>query len=63
MQERVEGPDSLLLAPKLNNLAMLYKQQTKNDLAEDLYKKSLAITQKYYGNNHGEVATRLNSKI
>ena len=43
------GPDHATTAMSLNNLAGLYDNQVKYDLAESLYKRALAIREKAFG--------------
>ena len=40
---------SLSRAPTLSNLALIYLKQTRYDEAEPLYKRSLAIEEKFFG--------------
>ena len=47
------------MATSLNNLALLYHTQGQYALAEPLYKRSLAISEKALGQNHPDVATSL----
>ncbi|MCV4691476.1 tetratricopeptide repeat protein, partial [Escherichia coli] len=48
-------------ATSLNNLAGLYDAQGQYALAEPLFKRSLAITEKALGPDHPDVATSLNN--
>ena len=43
----------------LNNLAVLYGDQSKYHLAEPLYERALAIKEKAFGAQHPNVATSL----
>ena len=60
-RERVLGPEHPDTAQSIYNLAVLYKNQGKYELAEPLYQQALAIDEKVYGQDHPEVATDLNS--
>ena len=50
-----------MLAPSLNNLAVLYQAQGRYAEAEPLYKRALAIREKALGPDHPDVGTRLNN--
>ena len=46
LQERASGPDDLSLVPRLGALAGLYRAQGRNEDAQKLYARSLAIHEK-----------------
>ena len=46
------GEEHPEVAKSLNNLAFLYEHQGKYDEAEKMYKESLAIKKKVYGEEH-----------
>ena len=50
-----------LLATSLNNLATVYKCQSRYDEAEPLYKRALGIEEKMHGLNSQQVGTSLNN--
>ena len=54
-------PDTVNHATALNNLALLYKKQSKYDTAEPLYKRAIEIGEKTLGTDHPDVATRYNN--
>ncbi len=54
-------PQDTRLAINLNNLAELYRLQSKYTEAEPLYKQSLAIMEEALGPGHPNVATTLNN--
>jgi tetratricopeptide (TPR) repeat protein/CHAT domain-containing protein len=60
IREKALGPDHLLVATSLNNLADLYQVQGRYADAEPLYKRALAIREKALGPDHLDVATTLN---
>ena len=47
------------MASDLNNLAGLYRDQSKYDQAEPLYKRALAIREKVLDANHPDLAISL----
>ena len=53
------GPEDPRLATSLNNLAELYRTQSKYAQAEPLYERSLAIREKALGSEHPNVARSL----
>ena len=55
------GPEDPHLATSLNNLAVLYRTQSKYTEAEPLYQRALAIREKALGPEHPHVATSLNN--
>lgn len=55
------GPESPIVATRLNNLAVVYRAQKKYAEAEPLYLRALAIREKALGPNHAEVAVTLNN--
>jgi len=54
------GPEHPEVAITLSNLASLYWDQTRYDLAEPLLLRSLSILEQALGPNHSDVATSLN---
>jgi tetratricopeptide (TPR) repeat protein len=61
IEEKALGPDHPDLAASLNNLAALYKDQSRYADAERLYKRSLAIAEKALGPDHPAVAMSLSN--
>jgi hypothetical protein len=59
IEEKAFGPNHPDVAASLNNLALLYRRQTKYADAELMYKRSLAIEEKTFGPDHPGVATTL----
>src|SRR5689334_13831780 len=55
--EAAFGPDHLVVACVLNNLAVLYKYTANFDEAGRLYRRALAITEAKLGPEHPNVAT------
>jgi len=53
------GPDHPEVVRSLDDLAEVYLDQGRYDLAEPLYKRTLADAEKAYGSYHSEVAARL----
>src|ERR1019366_4127451 len=47
IQEKTLGPDHVEVAASLNNLAVLYQDEYMDAQAEPLYRRSLAIWEKY----------------
>jgi tetratricopeptide (TPR) repeat protein len=56
-----KGNEDPQFAFSLNQLATLYRSQGKYNEAEPLYKRSLSIDKKIYGEDHPNVATSLNN--
>ena len=56
-----EGDDTVELATAQYELAELYRRQDKYEKAELLYKRSLAIREKFLGKDHPDVAAILNN--
>ncbi len=54
-------PDSLELATALNTLAVLYQKLGRNQDAEPLYKRALAIREKALGAEHPQVMTTVSN--
>jgi tetratricopeptide (TPR) repeat protein len=55
------GEDSVMASTILNSQGMLYKKQGKLERAKDNYERSLAIKEKFFGEDHPEtIATRHN---
>jgi tetratricopeptide (TPR) repeat protein len=54
--EKIDGPDSSELTPRLTGLAQALRAQKKFTEAEDLFKRDLQITQKGSGPNSPQVA-------
>ncbi|MBW1942551.1 MAG: CHAT domain-containing protein, partial [Deltaproteobacteria bacterium] len=61
IMEKALGPDHLIVAAGLNNLALLYSDLGEYAKAEPLYKRSLAIKEKALNPDHPDVATSLNN--
>ena len=59
--EKILGPDHPNVATGLNNLAEIYRDQTKYAEAEPLYRRSLAIYEKELGPDDPQVAGTLNN--
>jgi tetratricopeptide (TPR) repeat protein len=59
--EKTLGPEHPDTATRLNNLAILYKNQGKYEQAEPLYQRAIAIGEKTLGPEHPDLATRLNN--
>ncbi len=59
--EKEFGPEHPDTAGLLNNLAELYRAQSRYEAAEPLYKRSLAIIEKALDPEHPHVATSLNN--
>ncbi|MBD2636217.1 tetratricopeptide repeat protein [Limnothrix sp. FACHB-881] len=59
--ERHFGPDHLLTATSLNNLALLYESQGRYEAAEPLYRRSLEIRERVLGADHPHTALSLNN--
>lgn len=55
------GPGDARLAASLNNLAELYRAQSRYVEAEPLHKRSLAVREKVLGPEHPDVAQSLNN--
>lgn len=53
------GPDHPDVAVTLHNLAILAMQEKRNEDAEALFRRDLAITEKNYGPDHPETASSL----
>src|SRR5260370_37375638 len=51
IQEKILGPDRPEVATTLNNLAVVYQNESLDAEAEPLYRRSLTIWQKYPGAN------------
>jgi len=52
IHERVLGPEHPDTAQSLNNLAILYHNQGKDEQAEPLYQRALAIYERMLGPEH-----------
>jgi CHAT domain-containing protein len=61
IEERALGADAPRVAVTLNNLAGLYKAESRYDEAEPLYGRALAIKEAAFGRDHPSVATALNN--
>jgi tetratricopeptide (TPR) repeat protein len=61
IREQQLGPDHLVVATSLNNLAGLYDSQGRYGEAEPLYRRSLVIREHQLGAEHPAVATSLNN--
>jgi tetratricopeptide (TPR) repeat protein len=61
LSEKSLGEEHLGVAPILNNLAVLYRNQGQYAEAEPLYKRSLKILEKSLGTEHWSVATSLDN--
>ena len=59
LRENVLGPNDLLVATSLHNLAWLYSDQGKYAKAEPLYLRSIAIREASLGPEHPDVAAGL----
>jgi tetratricopeptide (TPR) repeat protein len=59
--EKTLGPHHPNVAAALNNLAELYRNQSRYAEAEPLYKRALAIWEKARGPDHPNVAAALNN--
>jgi tetratricopeptide (TPR) repeat protein len=59
ISEKALGTEHPAVAIRLNNLALLYKQQGKYAEAEPLYQRAIAIDEKALGANHPGLATDL----
>jgi CHAT domain-containing protein/Tfp pilus assembly protein PilF len=55
IQEKVGGPDDLVVASLLNDLAKLYESIGRYSDAESLYRRSLAINEREHGPDHNVV--------
>ena len=58
--ERLNDVSQILLAESYNNLALLYKTQSKYEQSESLYLKAKEIREKELGENHPSTATTYN---
>jgi tetratricopeptide (TPR) repeat protein len=56
-----EGKENTELASALNDLALVYADQSRYEEAEPLYRRSLEIKEKTLGKDHPSVATTLNN--
>ncbi len=56
-----KGNNSRDLAAALNNLAQLYAGQGRDDQAEPLYKRAIALLEKTFGLDNAEIAPELNN--
>jgi tetratricopeptide (TPR) repeat protein len=61
IRETALGANHPDVAWTLNNLALVYADQSKHGEAEELYKRALAIREKALGANHLDVARTLNN--
>ena len=61
IREKQLGPNHLLVAASLNNLADLYNTQGRYADAKPLHHRSLAIRERALGPNHPDVAQSLNN--
>jgi len=61
LAQKLAGEDHPDFAIHLNNLASVYKSQSKYEEAEKLYLKALEITKKVLGEDHPKFATVLNN--
>ncbi len=61
MAIKEHGEDSKEYATSLGNLALIYMEQEKYELAEQLHKESLKIYQDIFGKKHSNVAISLNN--
>ncbi len=61
IREKALGPDHLLVAISLNNLAELYRALGRYGAAAPLHKRALAIREKALGPGHSDVAESLNN--
>jgi tetratricopeptide (TPR) repeat protein len=59
--EKALGPEHPIMAPSLNNLALLYNRLGRYAEAEPLYERALAIGEKTLGPEHPNVAVYLNN--
>jgi tetratricopeptide (TPR) repeat protein len=59
IQEQALGPDDLVTAESVNNLAVLYMNQGRYEESEPLYRRALKIREERLGDSHREVATTL----
>jgi len=59
--EKALGPGHPTTATSLNNLALLYRDQSRHAEAEPLYQRALAIDEKAQGPDHPNTATSLNN--
>jgi len=60
IQEKKMGPNSAEVATTLNNLAVVYQEESKDAEAEPLYRRSLQIWEKLRGTNKQVAASLLN---
>jgi CHAT domain-containing protein len=60
-REKVLGPEHVMVATGLNNLAELYREQSLYAQAEPLHRRALAIREKALGPEHPDVAWTLNN--
>jgi CHAT domain-containing protein/Flp pilus assembly protein TadD len=61
IREKALGRDHPNVAPVLNNLAAMYRNQGRHADAEPLSQRSLAIAERAFGRDHPNVATALNN--
>lgn len=59
--ERTLGPNHIMTATNLNNLAVLFKAKADFAAAEPFFRRALAITEKAFGSEHSLVGQRLNN--
>jgi len=59
--EKSLGPDTVLIAPELNNLAALYQRQSRFTEAAPLFKRARAIREKALSREPPDVGPALNN--
>jgi tetratricopeptide (TPR) repeat protein len=59
--EKVHGPEHRDMAPRLNNLAVLLKDQGDLSAARPLFERALVVYEKEYGPEHPDTATAIDN--
>jgi CHAT domain-containing protein/tetratricopeptide (TPR) repeat protein len=59
IQEKILGPESIVIGSYLNNLAEVHVHQGRYAEAEAIHRRALQITEKVLGPDHADVANRL----
>jgi CHAT domain-containing protein/tetratricopeptide (TPR) repeat protein len=59
IQEKILGPESIVIGSYLNNLAEVHVHQGRYDEAEATHRRALEITEKVLGPDHADMANRL----
>ena len=53
---RIFGPDHLVVAGTLRNIALVHQKQGRHDFEAECFDKCVVIYEKVYGNEHSETA-------